>query len=216
MCDLTKITLGKFAAFKLPLKGMPNGTQQFEYELGTEFFRNMESPDIVKGNVKVDLTVKHADDIYYLDFIVKGVVFIPCDRCLDEMEHVVDTTYHLCVKYGEDYCDENDEVLIIPESNNYLNVAYMLYDTVCLTVPLKHVHPLGKCNRAMSAQLKKHAAKSNLDEDEEEQSDSADDIFNVNDIVDFDNDNSDSNNDDDNEGATDPRWDALKNLKDNN
>lgn len=208
--DLTKTTLGKFAAFKLPLKGMPTGTQTFEYELGTEFFRNMESPDIVKGNVKVVLTVKHSDDIYYLDFEVKGLVYIPCDRCLDEMEHTVDTTYHLCVKYGQEYSDENDEVLIIPESDNYLNVSYMIYDTVCLTIPLKHVHPLGKCNKAMSAQLKKHSARANYDEDGEDE-----EIFSTDDdTTDF-NEGSEIENDD-NEGASDPRWDALKNIKDNN
>ena len=66
---------------------------------------------------------------------MKGLVYIPCDRCLDEMEHEVDTAYHLCVKYGESYNDENDELLIIPESENYLNIAYFVYDTVALTIP---------------------------------------------------------------------------------
>lgn len=197
--------MGKFAAFKLPLKGMPNGTQEFEYILGKEFFINMESPDVQKGNVKVSLTVKHANDIYDLSFTIKGIVFIPCDRCLDEMEHEVDTTYHLCVKYGEEYSDENDEVLIIPESDTYLNVAYMIYDSVVLTIPLKHVHPMGKCNKGMSMHLKKHTPRSMNEGDEEEGNDFEDsDSFDVDDI-----------NDGDNE-ASDPRWDALKDLKEDN
>ncbi len=189
---------------------MPNGTQSFEYELGKEFFSNMESADIHRGNVKVTLTVKHSNGIYDLNFELNGIVYLLCDRCLDEMEHEVNTTYHLTVKYGTEYCDENDEVLIIPESDMYLNVAYMIYDSVALTIPLKHVHPMGKCNKAMSAQLKKHAARNINDEDAEDMD--ADTDMDFDDAVEsFD--SSEINNDSE---ASDPRWDALKDLKDNN
>ncbi len=57
-------------------------------------------------------------------------------------------------------------MLIIPHSDTYLNVAYMLHDTVMLTVPLRHVHPAGQCNRAMSAVLSRHNAEALDDEDE--------------------------------------------------
>ena len=200
MCRFNKKNiLGKFAAFKLPLRGMTRGTQEFEYTLDTEFFRNMESEDITKGEVKVNLTVNCKGDYYELDFTLRGQVNIPCDRCLDDMEHEVDTTYHLCVKYGDSYNDENDELLIIPESEIYLNVAYMLYDTVALTIPLKHVHPFGKCNKGMSQHLKKHAA-SQGDEDDEY----------------FDDDCEDCEESDNNDTQIDPRWEALRKLKDNN
>ena len=35
-----------------------------------------------------------------------------------------------------------------------------------LTVPLRHVHPAGQCNRAMSAVLSRHNAEALDDEDE--------------------------------------------------
>ncbi len=70
------------------------------------------------------------------------------------------------MKYGADYNDESDDVLIIPESDSCLNVAYMLYDTIVLTIPLRHVHPLGKCNRAMAAALHKHHSNAGDDIDE--------------------------------------------------
>lgn len=196
-----KYTLGKFAAFKLPLRGMTRGTQDFEYTLDTEFFRNMESEDILKGNVKIILTVNCKGDYYELDFTMTGLVYIPCDRCLDEMEHEVDTTYHLCVKYGDSYNDENDELLIIPESDAYLNIAYIVYDTVALTIPLKHVHPAGKCNKGMTQHLKMHAA-SQLDDDLDDE--------------DFDEESGSSNNESDNNTQIDPRWEALRKLTENN
>ena len=66
--------------------------------------------------------------------------------------------YHISVRYGDEYNDESDDLLVIPEADNYLNTAYMIYDTVVLSIPIKHVHPMGKCNRQMSAMLKKHRA----------------------------------------------------------
>lgn len=180
---------------------MARGTQQFEYTLDTEFFKNMESEDILKGNVTIHLTVNCKSDYYELDFTMKGIIFIPCDRCLDEMEHKVDTTYHLCVKYGDCYNDENDELLIIPETDAYLNVAYMVYDTVALTIPLKHVHPAGKCNKGMAKHLKMHAATQVGDELED---------------IDFDDDAADFSDDRDNNTPVDPRWDALRKLTENN
>ena len=55
---------------------------------------------------------------------------------------------------------------MIPYSNSYLNVAYILYDTILLTIPLRHVHPLGKCNRAMADALRKHRRSSDEEADE--------------------------------------------------
>ena len=158
--------MGKYTAFKLPLKSLGVGTHEFEYHLDKQFFVNMESSDIHDADLNVALTVQYNGDIYNLDFHITGEVVLICDRCLDDLRFPIDATYHIVVKYGEDYNDDNDEVLEIPETDNTLNVAYMIKDTVELAIPMKHVHPLGKCNRQMSAMLKKHRATSGDDDAE--------------------------------------------------
>lgn len=191
--------VGKFTEFKLPLKSMTVGVHEFEYRLDKQFFINMESLDIRDADLNVKLSVNHKGDLYDMNFSVSGEVVLLCDRCLDNMQYPIDATYHIVVKYGEDYCDASDELLIIPESDNYLNVAYMIYDTASLAIPIKHVHPKGECNKAMSAMLKKHRARLVNDEDMELD----DELFDI---------------DDDSEStdATDPRWNELKKLTDNN
>ncbi len=196
----TDVTVGKFSEFKLPLKGMPIGVQDFEYHLGKQFFVNMESADIRDADLDVKLTVTHKTDYYDLAFAIDGEIVLMCDRCLDDLQFPVDVTYHIVVKYGEDYCDDSDELLIIPESDNHLNVAYMIYDTVSLAIPIKHVHAQGKCNRAMSAALKKHRARNVDDEDAELENELIDEMDSM----------------DVSETTTDPRWDELKKLSDNN
>ena len=190
--------MGKYTAFKSPLKSLGTGTHEFEYHLDKQFFVNMESADVHDADLSVKLTVQYNGDFYTLDFHIEGEVVLICDRCLDDLHFPIDTDYHIVVKYGEDYNDDNDEVLEIPESDNTLNVAYMIYDTVVLAIPIKHVHPLGKCNRQMSAMLKKHRARTN-DEDSDLENDLIDEIDNL---------DAESSSD----GGSDPRWNALKKL----
>ena len=178
---------------------MPIGTQDFEYVLDNEFFKNIEGEDVQKGKVNVKLTVKRSAAAFELDFDLEGVIQIPCDRCLDDMDHEVKTHETLYVKFGSEYSEESDNVVIIPESEGDLNVAWFLYEFVALTIPLKHVHPAGKCNKAMSAKLRKHTARSLNDSDDEgigsyDDEEIADEVPGAG------------------EEITDPRWDELKKI----
>lgn len=187
--------MGKFTTYKLPLKTLAEGTHEFSYKLDKTFFANMENNDIRDADLDVKLVVNHHNDLYTLSFTIAGTVTLLCDRCLDDLVLPIETAYTINVQYGEDYNDDSDDLLIIPADDNYLNVAYMIYDTVVLCIPIKHVHPLGKCNRAMSALLKKHRAHGTGEDAELE-----DEMLDTIDAIDS--------------GATttDPRWNALRDI----
>ena len=187
--------MGKFSEFNLPLKSLTEGTHEFCFHLGPEFFSNMENTDIHGAYLEVKLTVVYSRDIYELSFHITGDIVLLCDRCLDEMTLPVDATYNINVQYGADYDDSSDNLLIIPESDRDLNVSYMIYDTVVLEIPIKHVHPAGKCNRQMSAMLRKHRVRSG-NEDSELEDELIDEIDSMT----------------DSDTPSDPRWDALKGL----
>ncbi len=192
-CHLTNV-MGKFSEYKVPLKSMPVGIQETDFQIGKQFFVNMEDNDVRNADVKVHLVVEHKNDYYDMHFTMTGEVTVACDRCLDDLVLPVDTTYHIIVKYGDDYRDDSDEYMEIPFSDADINVAYMIHDTIALAIPIKHVHPLGKCNRAMSSILKKHRASSTNPEDAEIEDELMEGI------------------DDMDTPATDSRWDKLKDL----
>lgn len=194
--------MGKFSQFKLPLKSLPKGTHDFEYHLDKQFFSNMESQDVRDADVNVVLVVTYSNDIYTLDFTIKGTVTVPCDRCLDDLALDIDTAYSVKVKYGDDYREDSDDLIEIPESDNYLNIAYMIYDTVSLAIPIKHVHPMGKCNRAMSSLLKKHRATIPGDPDSDLENELLDEMESM----------PESDGTAAEDTPTDPRWDKLKEI----
>lgn len=202
-----KFLVGKFSAYKLPLKTLPHGSHAFDYKLQKQFFVDMESADIRDADLDVHVDVNYKGDLYEITLTVKGEITLICDRCLDDLQWPVDTTFHIFVKYGPDYNDDSDELLEIPESDAELNIAYMIYDTVALTIPIKHVHPLGKCNRAMSSLLKKHRAPGHIE------SDGDDDEMMDEMIEEVETEQMQPDTADDDDVPTNPRWDELKKLK---
>jgi len=110
----------------------------------------------------------------------------------------------LIVRFGDTYAEEGDDIIIIPETEGEINIAWFLYEFIALSIPIKHIHAPGKCNRLMSSKLKKHLTKGPDDDNEDEIEVEFDDSEPA---VDFE--SSDSQ-------QTDPRWDELKKIVDNN
>lgn len=191
--------MGKFSEFKVQLRGLSDGEHTFDFHLGRVFFENMENADVRDADLDVRLVVIARAGHYDLNFKISGTIVTLCDRCLDDLVLPIDTSYHVMVEYGDDYNDEADDLLVIPQTDNYLNVAYMVYDTVALAIPIKHVHPMGKCNKQMTALLRKHRTRV-TNEDSEMENELIEEMDSM------------PPADDDNE-ATDPRWDGLRNLK---
>ncbi|MBQ8529716.1 MAG: DUF177 domain-containing protein [Parabacteroides sp.] len=185
--------MGKFNLYNIDLKNLTPGVHEFEYLLENKFFVDIDGDQVQKGKVNVSLSVKRSSMMFEMNFQIQGVVWVPCDRCLDDVEVPIETQNRLIVKFGREYTEESDEVVVVPEDEGAINLAWFLYEFIALAVPMKHVHAPGKCNKAMSSKLKKHTARSMEDEYE----------------------------DDDTEGevkpeiTTDPRWDGLKGLLEN-
>ena len=136
---------------------MACGIHKFDFEIGLDFFKNMECEDVSSADVKVTLDVDHNGELYRLAFSCQGSLGIPCDRCLEEMTHQVSSSYGISVKYGDEFNDESDDELIIPESFNKLNVAQMIFETIMLSIPICHSHDnIEDCNPDMVAYLTEH------------------------------------------------------------
>ena len=185
--------------YKVELKNLSPGVHEYEYFLENKFFVDIDGDEVQKGKVKVNLTVKRTSMVFDMNFQLEGIVYVPCDRCLDDMELPVSTQNKLVVKFGKEYAEESEEIVIIPEEEGEINLAWFIYEFIALAIPMKHIHAPGKCNKTMSSKLKKHTARRADDEDEFDE-EAADDIVVDDDAADM---------------PSDPRWDALKGLVEN-
>jgi len=188
--------LSKLSEYIIPLRGLKDGVSEFNYKLTNDFFTKIDDADIQKGNVTVVLKVKKTGEIFELNFDINGVVQIACDRCLDDMEQPIATKDILYVKFGKEFAEESTNVVIVPFDEGEINVAWFVFEFIALNVPLKHIHPYGKCNKEMTAKLKQVSAYDKNDTDDE--SDFSADVSFEQDI------------------EIDSRWDELKKIIDNN
>lgn len=172
---------------------MLTDTAEYEYRLDNQFFADLDAPEVQKGNVNVSLQVRKTSGVYLLDFQTEGVVTVTCDRCLEEMEQPVETEDRLKVKLGEEY-DELEDMIIVPEDEGYINVAWYIYEFIALSIPMKHVHAPGECNEEMEAKLNSHLCASGEEDDFDAEGEAPDDE----------------------PREIDPRWSELKKILDNN
>lgn len=178
---------------------MRSNLSSYEFELDNLFFADIDAPEVQRGKVDVQLTVTKALGSFVLTFHTEGVVWVPCDRCLDDMEQPIASDDELIVKFGADYGEEGDNIIVIPEEDDDINVAWYMYEFIALSIPMKHVHAPGKCNKAMNSKLKQHLSvfRDDLVEEEKEALET-------------------DGNWEDAEKAIDPRWNELKKILDNN
>ena len=86
-----------------------------------------------------------------VDCYVSGKVVVECDRCLENLEMPVDLDILLSVKFGDaESSDETQEgereVIFLPVDNAELDMKQVVYDYVCLSLPLQRIHEDGECN----------------------------------------------------------------------
>ena len=84
------------------MKNLSPGVHEFEYLLENKFFVDIDGTEVQKGKVKVNLTVKRTSMVFDMNFQLEGIVYVPCDRCLDDMELPVSTQNKLVVKFGKE------------------------------------------------------------------------------------------------------------------
>ena len=45
------------------------------------------------------------------------------------------------MKFGQEYNNENDSILIIPHGSYEINIAQYIYELIVLSIPQKRIHP---------------------------------------------------------------------------
>lgn len=193
--------MSKFGLYNIVLKDITDSSvRMFEFDLNDEYFAKIDSPEVKKGQIKAEVFVQKRITTYELNIKLDGFIIIPCNRCLDEMEQPIRYDDKIEVKFGKNFSEEN-EIVIVPEADGSINIAWFLYEFIVLNIPIKHVHLPGECNKGMVDKLKRHITRQKDDEED-------------NDLFDIETDDDDPIDTDE---PIDPRWGSLQNINfDNN
>ncbi len=174
----------KLNEFLIPFIGLKLGKHQFEYQINKAFFESFDYDEFESADIKVSVVFEKKNTMLELNFKHKGTIHVPCDLTNEMFDFPIKGKLRVIVQFGEEYNDDNDELLILPHGEHEINVAQILYEMIALSIPLRKVHPGVKDGTLDSEALRK-LNDLRIDEVKEE-------------------DNTQEN--------VDPRWDKLKQL----
>ena len=169
--------------YNIEYKGLKEGQHDFEFEVEDTFFAHFEESLIKDGEVYIKATLEKRSAFLKLHLKIKGWVELSCDRCLENYPQKIKQKTELFVKFGESEYEEGENVVWVLTEEHHLNLTQTIYEYVSLSIPLRHVHPKNKEGKRKCNKKMLAKLKNYMH------------IENVE------------------EEITDPRWDALKNLK---
>lgn len=127
--------------FDISFIGLKDGVHQFDYNISKEFFDFFNYEEFYNSNVNVSLSFLKKPTLFELNFEFSGSLEVACDITNELFQQPIATNIFLIVKFGDEFNNENDELLIIPHSDYKLNIAQYIYEAIVLEVPIKRVHP---------------------------------------------------------------------------
>lgn len=175
----------KLNEFLIPFIGLKLGKHQFEYQIDKTFFDAFEYDEFERSDIKVNLVLEKKSTMLELDFKHKGTVHVPCDLTGEMFDLPVKGKLHLVVNFGDEFNNDNEELLILPHGEHQIDVSQYIYEMIALSIPLKRVHPGVKDGTLKSDALDKLNELKVVEKKKKEEQ---------------------------KEENTDPRWDKLKQL----
>ena len=127
--------------FNIPFVGLKEGKHLFEYKIDNTFFELYNYSDFEKSSIDVTLEFVKKSTLFELQFTAAGIVHVPCDVTNEYFDLEITAMLPLVVKFGQEYNDENEEILILPHEVYQFSVAQFIYEMIVLGIPNKRVHP---------------------------------------------------------------------------
>lgn len=172
--------------YRIPFSGLAGGKHDFEFEVNDKFFDCFEHSLVKKGNLTAKVSLQKQETMLIVNFDIKGTIKLNCDVCLSEFNSPLSFQERVIVKFvNEEWDKETDDVIILNKTDHELDIATLLYEYINVQVPY-----YAKCSRqgvniTCDPEM---TAKISIEEE------TSDDIE---------------------ENKIDPRWAALKNIKNN-
>lgn len=127
--------------FNIHYIGLKEASHTFEYQIDNTFFEAFHFDEFFDANIKVTLVLDKKSTMLTLNFTATGTVNVLCDVSGEEFDQKIHAALPLLVKFGNEFNDDNEELLILPYSEFQVNVAQYIYEMIVLSIPSKRVHP---------------------------------------------------------------------------
>ena len=140
--------------FSIPFKGYKSGEHEFRFKLDKAFLEAVGDEELVDADVVAEVVMTKAASMLTFEVALSGTALVECDRCLDELEYPIDVEDTLYVKFSEEEYEFDGEGMWLNPSDDEINLADYIYETLLLALPYQRVHErIEDCNPEMIARF---------------------------------------------------------------
>lgn len=125
----------------IPISGLKEGCYHFGFEIGREFFGLFEESEVKNGSLKVDLEVAKKPSHLDVDVAIEGSVEVSCDRCLELFSQPVSSRNRLVINFGEGGESDDPDEITVSADEKEHDIAQYIYECVILALPIQRLHP---------------------------------------------------------------------------
>ncbi|MEE9408410.1 MAG: DUF177 domain-containing protein [Polaribacter sp.] len=127
--------------FNIPFVGLTEGIHLFEYNIDNTFFEAFNYDEFENSSLDIKLEFVKKSTLFELTFSALGTVNVPCDSTSEYYDQQITTVLPLVIKFGPEFNDDNEEILILPHEAFQLDVSQFIYEMIVLGQPSRRVHP---------------------------------------------------------------------------
>ena len=127
--------------YKIEFAGLKIGNHQFNFNVDKKFFDRFNFSDFNDVSVNIDIDLIKKSTLLELEFVLKGVVNVNCDLTNEPFDFEIKHETSLVVKFGQEFNDEDDEILVLPHGEYKLYVDQYIFELIVLSLPRKRIHP---------------------------------------------------------------------------
>jgi uncharacterized metal-binding protein YceD (DUF177 family) len=129
--------------YVIRLSGVELGTHKYTMICNKAFFELTGLNEIEDGCVNVLIEMEKSATMLSLQFFFKGVVTVLCDRCLDFLTLPLELKDFLVVNLVsqiDESFDNDENIWQLHEKAYELDLAHFLYETIELALPKQLIH----------------------------------------------------------------------------
>jgi uncharacterized metal-binding protein YceD (DUF177 family) len=127
--------------FVIPFVGLKEGKHHFSFEITKTFFDYFGYDEFNGSAITVVLLLNKKSTMMELEFEAQGTINVNCDLTNEPFNQPIEAELNLIVKFGEEFNDENEEILILPHGEYEVDVKQYIYEMIVLAKPSKLIHP---------------------------------------------------------------------------
>jgi uncharacterized protein len=99
--------------YRIPFSGLAAGKHDFEFEINDKFFDCYEHSLVKKGNLTANVSLQKQEAMLIVNFDIQGTIKLNCDVCLAEFDAPVSFQERIIVKFINEEWDNETDEVII-------------------------------------------------------------------------------------------------------